>query len=129
MAYKRVIHRSRRPRSAMGDDYGSFTPCSSIPAGDPYRNASNSCTAPSGEIVMFNADGTVTDPGSGSSSSGSSSSSSGGFWSSLVAGLASSVKPGTAQQPVIVQGGGVSTTTALVIGGGALLLVLLLTRK
>lgn len=50
---------------AMGgtDTYTAQTPCSSIPAGDPYRAPPNQCLATDGKTVMnFDAQGNVYAP-------------------------------------------------------------------
>jgi hypothetical protein len=43
----------------LGFGYTNNSPCTTIPAGDPYRVSGNSCTAPSGCQLDFNPDGSV----------------------------------------------------------------------
>lgn len=85
----------------LGDAYSADTLCSNIPAGDPYRTSGNYCTQPSGNVMEFNADGTIDPdpyaaPGT-SASSATSSSSQTSTWQNILtavtAGVVSSQLP------------------------------------
>lgn len=79
----------------LGDAYSADTTCSAIPAGDPYRTSGNYCTQPSGNVMEFNADGSVDpDPYAGpdtTASQASSSSSQTAWWQSALTAITKGV--------------------------------------
>lgn len=94
-----------------GLGYSDSDPCSSIPAGDPYRSPGNYCTQPSGNVTEFNADGSVDpDPFANSSagSSGAQSPDSSGatpsggqpWWSTALSAIVKGGAQGLTQKPV-----------------------------
>lgn len=139
MAYmKKKVVRGKRGAmvvyQALGD-YSDSSPCSSIPVGDPYRKPGNYCTQPSGNVIEFNADGSVDPDPFASGSSGGSSSSSVWGQAGQVAGSATSAllnlfgigsKPTAPSMP---RPAGMSTTTKIALAGGAVVLVALFARS
>jgi len=139
MAYQKAVARKGRDGrtrvvyQALGD-FSSDTKCSDIPANDPYRKSGNYCTQPSGNVIMFNSDGSVpADPfASGGGSSSSDSSSSSDIFGSVAKGAGAllaglfGAKPPSPTMPVQT---GMSTTTKVALAGAAVVGLALILRS
>jgi hypothetical protein len=114
-----------------GDGMGDFndeTPCSNVPAGDPYRKPGNYCATPGGGYTTFNADGsTYMDPSTGAAAAAPSPSIWDRLGSILSAGSVVTPMPGGIMPPAYNTG--MSTTTKVALAGGAVLLLALIARK
>jgi hypothetical protein len=119
-----------RRRALMG--FGAFddnSPCSSIPAGDPYRKPGNYCATADGGFTTFNTDGSVYVEPAGTTATASPN-------ASVLDKIGTALSSALGQRPIVAPGmpiaapiGGMSTTTKVALAGGAVLLLVLLTRR
>jgi len=125
------VYAARAGIMGLGDTYSDSTPCSMIPVGDPYRKPGNYCTQPSGNVIEFNANGSVdADPFAPGASS--SSSSSGGGITDAIAKIAGGLLSSFTSQPptaMVAQPTGMSTTTKIALAGGAVLVFALIAKR
>lgn len=121
----RLALRTRR-RGLQG--LGAFndeTPCTQIPAGDPYRKPGNYCATPDGGYVTFNPDGsTYVFPGTGPGGPAG-----GSVLDKIGAALSSVLLPKPPTPVAIAPQIGMSTTTKIALAGGAVLLAAILLRR
>ena len=126
-------YRSRRALRGFGD-WSDSSACSDIPAGDPYRKPGNYCTQPSGNVIEFNADGSIdADPfaPSGASSGTGGGSSIGAAINAITgaAGTGLALLTGGPKPPTVVARPGMSTTTKVALAGAAILGIALIARR
>jgi hypothetical protein len=69
-------------------------PCGSIPLNDPYRSPPNYCTQPSGNVTMFNTDGSVPPDPFSTTPDAPSSAQQTAWWQSALTSLTSGVVKG-----------------------------------
>lgn len=122
----RATRRMVRRRGLFGlGDFNDESPCSSIPAGDPYRKPGNYCATPDGGYVTFNADGsTYQQPGSGPGSPSGTS-----VLDKLGGALAAALGQRPLVAPTVIPQTGMSTTTKIALAGGAVLLAVVLLKR
>lgn len=115
-----------RRRSLFGfGDFNDESPCSSIPAGDPYRKPGNYCATPDGGYVTFNADGsTYQSPTAGPGGPAGSS-----VLDKIGAALTAALTQRPPVGPTVVPQMGMSTTTKIALAGGAVLLAVVLLKR
>ncbi len=118
----------RRPALRGFGDFTDETPCSQVPAGDPYRKPGNYCATPDGGYTTFNADGSTFMQPADAVAAGSGGSILDKLGGALSAALGQKALATPGVRPMTPTGG-MSTTTMIALGGGALLLVVLLSRR